>query len=201
MVFYVALALPLIGNKAPSQLSIPSRMNSRVLPLLLAAVLGLLPTLVLQAKSTPKPTATVDVQFDKPEDFTDVKDSAMGSDKGRDSILEEISDYIKERAVGIIPEGSVLKLTFTEVDLAGDFEPARSVRFQDVRIVKDIYPPRFDFTYTLTDASGAVIKQGTEKLRDLSFMMRMTISRNDPLHYEKDMLLDWIRGNLRAPKK
>jgi hypothetical protein len=58
-----------------------------------------------------------------------------------------------------------------------------------------------DFSYKVTDASGKVIKEGVEHLRDLGFMSRMTINRRDQYSYEKDMLNDWVRSTLRPAKK
>jgi hypothetical protein len=142
----------------------------------------------------------VEVTFDHPENFTDVKDRALPTDKGRDNILSSIRSYIVEHADRILPEGDSLRMTFTDVDLAGDFEPQRGARFDDVRIVKSIYPPAFKFTYSVTDASGRVVKEATENIRDMTFDSRLSINRDDPLHYEKDMLDDWMHSNLRSIK-
>ena len=93
-------------------------------------------------------------------------------------------------------EGCKLTVTFTDIDLAGEFEPWRGPQFDEVRIVKDIYPPGFKFAYTLTDANGKVLKEGTENIRDMNFQMRLLIDTNDTLRYEKDILTDWMRMTL-----
>jgi len=151
------------------------------------------------------PTASnihVDVNFDHPEKFTDVKDSYMDTDRGRDSTLQLFKEYLQERAPRFLAEGQTLAMTFTDIDLAGEFEPQRGPDFNNVRIIKDIYPPRLTFTYKLTDASGAVLKEGQEKLVDLSFQMSATvIDNNDPLHYEKSMLKDWLNNQFKHAKK
>jgi Protein of unknown function (DUF3016) len=141
-----------------------------------------------------------DVTFDHPENFTDVKDRALPTDKGRDEILSNIRGFIVDRADRILPEGYSLRMTFTDVDLAGDFEPQRGARWDDVRIVKAIYPPAFKFTFAVMDSSGKVVKQGSESMRDMTFDTRITIDRGDALHYEKDFLDDWLRSNLRNLK-
>jgi hypothetical protein len=142
----------------------------------------------------------IEVTFDHPENFTDVKDRALPTDKGRDNILSNIRSYIVEHADRILPGGDSLRMTFTDVDLAGDFEPQRGAQFDDVRIVKSIYPPAFKFTYSVTDASGRLVKEATENIRDMTFDTRISINRDDPLHYEKDMLDDWMHSNLRNIK-
>jgi hypothetical protein len=69
-----------------------------------------------------------------------------------------------------------------------------------VRIVKDIYPPRFSFRFEIKDAAGKVLKDGERRLTDLGFMQRLTIDRQDPLRYEKDLLGDWVRSELRRKR-
>jgi len=151
------------------------------------------------------PAATnvhVEVIFDHPEKFTDVKDSWMGSDRGRDSTLALIKEYLENEAPRHLAEGQTLTLTFTDIDLAGDFEPERGMDFSDVRIVKDIYPPRMNFSYKLVDASGTVLKEGQEKLIDMAFQMSIgIIDRQDSLRYEKNMLREWLREQFPLPKK
>lgn len=167
----------------------------------LALIFGIFATGLLQAADAPKATDKVEVIFDHPEKFTDVKDSYIGTDSGRDYILKQLKDYIVSRAARALPAGDHLSMTFTDIDLAGDFEPWRGPNFDDVRIVKDIYPPGFKFSYSITDENGKVVKQGTENIRDLDFQMRITGDRSDPLRYEKDILNDWIISQLRDLNK
>ncbi len=165
---------------------------------LFSALLGLAaPALNATAANT---ASRIDVAFDHPENFTDVKDRALPTDKGRDNILSNIRTFIVERADRILPEGYSLKMTFTDIDLAGEFEPQRGAQWDDVRIVKAIYPPAFKFSYAVTDPSGRIVKQGSENIRDMTFDTRITFDRGDPLHYEKDTLDDWMRSNLRIIK-
>jgi len=148
------------------------------------------------------PKANVEVIFDHPENFTDVKDSDFGTDKGRDGILGVIKDYLVERAPRHLAEGQTLTITFTDIDLAGDFEPWRGPDFNHVRIVKEIYPPRLNFSYKLADANGAVVKEGTEKLLEMGFQMTTSpIDNQDSLRYEKAMLDNWLRNKFPKPKK
>jgi hypothetical protein len=165
---------------------------------LFSAFLGLAASAL--CASAANAVSRVDVTFDHPENFTDVKDRATPTDKGRDNILSNIRTFVVDHADRTLPEGYSLKMTFTDIDLAGDFEPQRGAQWDDVRIVKSIYPPAFKFTYSVMDASGRVVKQGTENIRDMTFDTRITLDRSDPLHYEKDILSDWIRSNLRNLK-
>ena len=91
-------------------------------------------------------------------------------------------------------------MKFTDIDLAGEYEPQRGPQFMDVRIVKDIYPPRFDLEFKLTGADGKVISSGKRQLRDLNFMSRLVLPSSEPLRYEKDILKDWLRGEIKSAK-
>ena len=81
------------------------------------------------AADAPKSPRT-EVIFDHPEKFTDVKNASCPSDKGRDGILEQLRGHLVSRADSYIPEGCKLSITFTDIDLAGDFEPWRGPAWQ-----------------------------------------------------------------------
>ncbi|MFT3783612.1 MAG: DUF3016 domain-containing protein [Nibricoccus sp.] len=166
--------------------------------LLLAAALSWTAALF----AAPPAGGKVEVIFDHPEKYTDVKDDDIGTEKGRDGYLGVIKEYLTERGPRYIPEGQTLTVTFKDIDMAGDFEPWRGIDFQHVRIVKEIYPPRMNFSYKVVDASGAVVKEGEEKLVNLGFQMSASpINANDSLRYEKAMLDDWLRNTFPKNKK
>lgn len=168
----------------------------RLLPLSLALSLAG----CVQGPETAALPVRTQVAFDHPEKFTDVKDRDLPSDSGRDAILGRIRAYLVTRADRSLPAGDSLKITFTDIDLAGDFEPWRGPQWSDVRIVKEIYPPAFKFSYTVTDASGRVVKEGKEDIRDLNFQTRVVMDTSDTLRYEKDMLGDWVDSTVRGLK-
>ncbi|HVW21040.1 MAG TPA: DUF3016 domain-containing protein [Opitutaceae bacterium] len=136
------------------------------------------------------------VTFVHPEKFTDVKDRYYPTDAGRDGILRQIKDYIVQLGDRLLPPGYHLAMTFTNIDLAGEFEPWHGAQWDDVRIVKPIYPPRFKFSYSVTDPAGKVLKQGSENDTDMDFDLQPTLDNQDPLRYEKAFLGTWIRGHL-----
>jgi hypothetical protein len=145
--------------------------------------------------------ARADVIYLEREKFTDVQDRYLGDDAGRDEILDQLKEHITYDAAQRLPAGTVLQVTVTDIDLAGDFEPWHGPQFYDVRIVKDIYPPKIALAFKLTDAAGNVLKQGTRVLRDLTFQMSLSVDRDDPLHYEKQLIDDWFRAEFGRPKK
>jgi len=61
--------------------------------------------------------------------------------------------------------------------------------------VKDIYPPAIKLVFRLTDAEGNVLKEGKRELRDLAFMMKISMTfRDDSVRHEKALLDDWLRS-------
>lgn len=165
------------------------------LPLL--AVLGLVPFSAAVAASPDKAASPVQVTFVAPEKFTDVKDYYLDTERGRDALLEQLKEHIVTRAAKLLTVGQRLEITVTDVDLAGDFEPWRSPNFDDVRFVKDIYPPRINLEFRLLGADGKVITEGKRHLQDLGYLQTITIPTWDPLRYDKEMLSDWLRREFK----
>ncbi len=162
--------------------------------LALCLLLGAVPVFGTPEAPPNKIVARAEVNFFEPKKFTDVKDSSMG-DYERTTYLDQIRDHLLEQAKYYVPENHTLSVTFTDIDMAGDFEPWRGPRFDDVRIVKDIYPPRMVLTFQLRDGDGQVVKEGRRELRDLAFLMKITMAfRDDPVRHEKGLIDDWLRA-------
>ena len=158
------------------------------------------PTLRADAKSAP--ASRITAEYVNPDKFTDFRDGVFDTEKGRQHLMEELNDHLANLGRRAIPEGQRLEIRFTNIDLAGDFEPWRGPQFDDIRILKEIYSPRMELEYRLVDtASGAVIRQGTEKLSDMGYLMNLPmLPSNETLRHDKQMLSDWIRREFRAKK-
>jgi hypothetical protein len=159
------------------------------------ACLGFAACFSLQAAPAAQ-SPRVEVVFDHPDKFTDIKDAYVPSEKGQQAILDQIRDFIVSRASRMVPEGFRFTMTFSDIDLAGEYEPWRGPQWDTVRIIKPVYPPAFRFTYAVTDRAGKVVRQGSEFFRDSGFQFRATLDQSDSLHYEKDALDDWLRSHL-----
>jgi hypothetical protein len=168
---------------------------------LMLAVLGLAPCVALRATdATPAPR--VDVVYINPEKFTDVRDAFHGTDKGRDEYLSILKEHIETQANNHIPAGQHLALRITDVKMAGDFEGWRGPKFDDVRIIKDIYPPRINLGFKLTDANGKTLKEGERHLTDIDFLATgNSYFPDDTLRYEKQLLDDWLRNEFGLVKE
>ncbi|WP_115554662.1 DUF3016 domain-containing protein [Xanthomonas arboricola] len=143
----------------------------------------------------------VDVRWTDPADFSEVRFSGNRWEAQRGDWVTQLATHFQQSAARKLPDGQHLSVTITDIRRAGQYEPWHGPRMQDVRVVKDIYPPRLSFTYTLTGADGQVIDQGERKLVDSAFLMsgpRLTDS--DPLRFEKAMIDDWVRKQFRGDR-
>lgn len=140
-------------------------------------------------KVTQDRTEGADVVLVEPEHFTDLKPSYLA---------EQFRDYVQRRAAQYLADGRTVTVTINDIDMAGGFEPWRGPQFFDVRILRDVYPPRIDLSFELTDADGAVLASGERKLKDLTYLMRVR-PKSDPdqLAYEKQILDEWMRKEFR----
>ncbi len=144
----------------------------------------------------------IEVTWTDPAQFAEVRQSPGTplSSRAPEQWLGELAAYLRRRADRELPAGERLSVTFTDVKRAGSFEPWRGPSWNDVRIVKDIYPPRIALRFALTDASGATLKAGERTLHDSGFLYRSIAEDTDPLRYEKRMLDDWLRHEFGAPE-
>ncbi len=138
------------------------------------------------------PPGNITVAFFEPAGFTDLRERAW-RENDPDLYLPALREHLAARASRYVPAGCVLAITFTDIDLAGDFEPWHGPRTDDIRIVRDLYPPRLALTFRVTDADGRVVQEGRRELRDLAFLFKLpSVFRDDPLRHEKALLDDWL---------
>jgi hypothetical protein len=157
---------------------------------LYALIAALSPVCV--SAQTPAPVAPgVEVIFVQPEKFRDVGARYRGDSASRADYLKELDRFVRSRAASLLPADRRLVVRITDVDMAGEFEPWRG-SLGATRIVRDVYPPRIDLTFTLADERGTVIASGERKLRDPALVGRPQQSAGDPLRYEKALLDDWL---------
>ncbi|WP_438480913.1 DUF3016 domain-containing protein [Oleiharenicola lentus] len=153
------------------------------------------------AATAEKGTTRVNVVFSEPEKFTDLKegwaDTTKRTEDHRDFVLAELKKHIETIAQPLVAEGQRLEIKVTDINLAGDFEPWHGPEFDDIRVVKDLYPPRVNLEYRLIGAGDQVIREGKAQIRDLSYMMSVSLRSFDSLRYEKEMLRSWIRQEFR----
>jgi hypothetical protein len=143
------------------------------------------------------------VTFDHPEKFTDLKTSMTGTDRDRMGLMEDLRDFLADEARRYLTAGQTLKVTFTDVYMAGDFEPWRGASTQNVRILRDIYPPRISLDFALVNADGSVASSGSRRLTDLMYLSTLSVGvfRDDRLRYEKGLLGNWLASEFGARRR
>lgn len=184
-------------------------MNARslALPLALAlAVAGCATTqpdmLAADAPRALPESGPVSVSWNDPATFTELRYSRNHWDAERGSWLTDLAKYLRERAETHLPAGERLDLTIVDVDRAGDYEPWHGMRHENIRIVRDIYPPRMTLQIRHFDASGALVSEGERKLSDPAFLLGSSpIHDSDPLRYEKRMIDSWLRRELNTASR
>lgn len=132
---------------------------------------------------------TVDVTWTDHEKYRDIRPGNESRKHFRENIFKDFEKHFAQLAEKL-PEGQVLKINVTDVDLAGDTLAGGINR---IRIVKDIYFPRINFTYQLVSADGTEIDAAQVSLKDMNFMASSRLRyRHESLGYEKKMLDDWF---------
>jgi hypothetical protein len=144
----------------------------------------------------------VEIEWDKPEKYRDVRPSNESRKRFREATFEQINEYMNELALAL-PNNQKLQMKVSDLDLAGQVWPASFVGLgngvSDVRVVKNIDIPRIDFSYQLLDESGEVVQQAEVKLKDMSFLDHGNrFFKSESLRYEKSMLQRWFKQEFGA---
>lgn len=134
-------------------------------------------------------SATSEVTWKDHKKYRDIREGNNNRKSFRERTFKSFEEHFSKLAEKL-PEGQVLKIEVTDVDLAGDTLVGGIDR---MRIVKDIYSPRMNFSYQLVNADGSVVVTDKIVLKDMNFMRSTRLKyRNDSLGYEKKMLDDWF---------
>lgn len=136
--------------------------------------------------------ATVEVTFTEPESYVDMRAGEKNSYQFKKDVFYNIEKLLTKLAAGL-PEEQVLKIEFTDIDLAGDIDMFDARLF---RVVKSMYPPRLAFNYQLLSKDKSVLMQGDENIRDTGFMMNASLRyKNEMFGYEKQLLEKWFKAS------
>ena len=140
----------------------------------------------------------VSVAWTDPAEFSELKYSGNRFESARGEWLTTLAEYLRDRTQAQLPAGERLELTIVDVQRAGRYEPWR-MNMQDVRVVRDVYPPRMTLRFRHFDASGALVSEGERKLSDPGFLTHLTpLSDNDSLRHEKRLVDTWLRREFRT---
>jgi hypothetical protein len=134
--------------------------------------------------------AEVNVTWTNPDEYRDIH-AGNGSKKHfRKTTFKELEKHISKLAKKL-PDNQKLEIEVTNIDLAGDVNIG-GVR--QLRIIKDIYYPRFEFEFKLLAADDTIILTKKENIKDMGFMVHNHLKyRNQSLGFEKQLLDEWFQ--------
>ena len=139
----------------------------------------------------------VAVSWSDPADFSEMTRGQDRIETLRGTWVRDLAGYLRSSATERLQAGETLEVELLDVDRAGDYEPWHGPRGDDIRITRDIYPPRINLRFRHLDAGGQVLAEGERRLSDGGFMSRTLSHRStDPLRYEKQLLDDWLAREL-----
>src|SRR5580765_6837008 len=168
----------------------------RSTPILLAAAVLLLSSCANAPARDPQPLQLpandrVNVSWADPASFSE--HSCDFTPGGRDyAWVGDLAKYTRDQALKRLPAGAHLDVKFIDIDRAGECLP--TMRGEQIRIIRDMYPPRITLHYRLS-GNGVTAADADATLRDLAFMMTSPglPGSSDPLRYEKRVIDDWLR--------
>lgn len=162
-------------------------------------IVGALVSLNVYADETKEDPVTevgvVKITWQGVDDFRDVK--AVGDIQSRYELrtFETLTKNLNKTVTKNFQPDQKLEMVVTDVDLAGDVRPTFGATSNDIRVVKDIYPPRLTFSYKVLEGDKVIVA-GDEKLRDLGFMQTVGVTNDKPLRYETKMLDEWLKNSV-----
>jgi hypothetical protein len=139
----------------------------------------------------------VEIAFKNPETFADIQADFLDDGSHRVEMLKVLSAQFTSSLSASVGEGYHLRLTFTDIDLAGDYHLGVPLAGGGrARIINDFYPPRLSFDFVLTDLAGKVVAKGHRDLADPSFLQRLHPQNLGSFRYEQELLHRWARAEL-----
>lgn len=154
--------------------------------------------LVLSAYPSFAGAGEVKVNWGKLDDFTEINPGHETKEHFRERLTKEFEDVFAALAKKL-PDGYQLTVNISDIDLAGDIRPGASFSVSQIRIMREIYWPRMNFSYELKNPQQEVIAQAKEELRDMDYLHKVRIpSGRTSFEYEEKMLNDWFKKQVLA---
>ncbi len=137
--------------------------------------------------------ATVQVEWQNPDDFRDIRATNGGQQKFQEQVMGELEEQFRAEADQLAAD-QTLFIAVEDVDLAGEIEYFHNGHPFGLRVIRRVDSPSLTLRYELRDASDKVISSGEERIRDMGFRFSNLLPNDrSPLKYEKEMIRDWYR--------
>ncbi|MCK8045856.1 DUF3016 domain-containing protein [Shewanella sp. 1CM18E] len=138
----------------------------------------------------------VKVEWQDPSSFRDIRSSGEIQSRYENRTFEQLTKNLNKEASKILKPEQKLEMVVTDLDLAGDVRPTFGATTNDIRVVKDIYPPRITFSYKIVEGDK-VVMAGDEKLTDMGFMYSINKMNDKPYRYENALLTSWLKDTVK----
>ncbi|MCP4413655.1 MAG: DUF3016 domain-containing protein [Gammaproteobacteria bacterium] len=134
--------------------------------------------------------ATVEINWIEPDKYRDIDSGNSNKKRFHKRVFETLEKQFKDQ-VTKLPEDYKMKISVTDVDLAGD---VRFATGDGIRLIKKIYFPRMHLTYELLDKEQKSLAAAEIKINDMGFLqsIRSVSRKNVFLYYERKMIGDWF---------
>ena len=134
---------------------------------------------------------TSEIKWTEPDKYTDIRAGNEHRGHFKNRIFKAFEEHFLALSEAL-PEGQLLKVDVTNVDLAGD---VRFGTMDRIRVIKDLYIPRMTFSYQLLNADKSVVQSGEAALKDMGFRIGTNLRyKNKTIPYEKRMLDKWFNS-------
>ena len=138
--------------------------------------------------------AEVEINWVDPASYSDIMMSSSDTKKAFDKRVSSQLEGHMAKLAKALPDDQKLVMNFTNVALAGNIDPVRGA--ETARVVQgNRYPAGFAFDYMLQDASGNVLKQGSENLKSSTGTVRT--AKPGAYGIEKKLLTDWFNKTFK----
>ncbi|KGJ87876.1 DUF3016 domain-containing protein [Thalassotalea sp. ND16A] len=150
--------------------------------------------------NAPALAGQAEIDWVKPDSFTDIRQANESKSNFQKRVFKEFDKHFMALAAKL-PEGQTLKVSVTNLDLAGDVRYMVGPNNATIRIVDDLYFPKMKFDYQLFAADNSVISSNKVDIKDMGFNhgIRRSSSSN-AFHYEKNMIDDWFYDTFPTAK-
>lgn len=149
--------------------------------------------LALAALAAPLHAGMVDIEWQDPGKYRDMRAGNEGQKNFEERVTATLTEAFADAAADHLPDDQTLRLTITDVDLAGDVEYFFLDFPQGIRVMRDVYFPSIRFSWQLVDAGGAVLESGSENIKDMGYRFSgMNFIYDPPFNYERRLIHDWI---------
>lgn len=112
---------------------------------------------------------TLRIQLIDSKRFKDIDIGYGNHQKQAEIVMESVRKSFQRAADKYLPSGYTLEVQVRDIDLAGDRSHLTST-YGDIRVLRDLYPPRIAFDYTVYDSQERIVVSGSANETDLGYL-------------------------------